>query len=145
MDQVLTLSVTIQASATTIWEALTIPSKMTQWMADPEVELKIFTDWVEGHDMLISGFHHGPFENRGKVLRVEPGRTLSYSHLSSLSRLPDEPENYTTLSFELNETPDEVEVTLGISNFPTTAIFHHLEFYWRSTLMILKAFCERQK
>jgi hypothetical protein len=41
------------------------------------------------------------FENKGIILKYLKERILSYSHLSSVSRLPDNIENYTVIEFVL--------------------------------------------
>ncbi|HEY8894738.1 MAG TPA: SRPBCC domain-containing protein, partial [Niastella sp.] len=79
---------------------------------------------------------------KGTVLQFEPGKVLSYSHLSSLSRLPDQPNNYTVITFNLAPLQDQTSLTLTINNFPTETIYRHLDFYWRTTLVMLKKFTE---
>jgi hypothetical protein len=69
---------------------------------------------------------------------------LQYSHLSSLSRLPDTPENHSVFEFRLAQAAGGTALTLAPRDFPTEAIFKHLDFYWRSTLGILKRFIEER-
>lgn len=132
----------IAAPATRVWAALTEPGLMKQWMA--ETEMEIITDWVVGHPFIIRGpWYKTYFENRGTVLHYDAEQALSYSHLSSLSRLPDAPENYTVLLFTLQETEGQTKVDLELSNFPTDAIYHHFAFYWTVALDLLRKFVER--
>lgn len=84
------------------------------------------------------------FENRGKILRFDPEQALQYTHLSALSELPDEPQSYTTIGFDLASLDDRTSVHLAIENFPAETIFKHLDFYWRVTLEVLKRFVEHQ-
>lgn len=63
-------------------------------MADPEVGIELITNWKVGSPITIKGFHHIKFENKKTVLQFEPDKVLQYDYLSSLSRLPDKPENY---------------------------------------------------
>lgn len=136
-------SITINAPPTAVWRALTDLSLMKQWMAEPEMHLEIFTDWQTGSPVVMKGWHHTAFENRGSVLRFEPESVLQYTHLSSVSRLPDKHENYTVIGFRLApEPPHSTSLHLAISNFPTESIFRHFDFYWRVTLPILKRFVE---
>jgi hypothetical protein len=65
-------------------------------------------------------------------------RKLSFTHLSSVSKLPDIPESYSTLTFILEPIDNITHLKLNIDNFPTESIRKHLEFYWRTTLVILK-------
>jgi len=134
-------TIQINAAISKVWEALTRPELMKKWMS--ETEINILTDWKVGNPFLIRGRLHGiNFENRGTVLQFEPGKVLQYSHLSSLSRLPDELENYSILEFRLAPINDETSLTFTASNFPTESIHKHFAFYWNVTLEILKRLIE---
>lgn len=134
--------IVIDAPPARVWEALTTPELMKRWMGEPEMPLDIRTSWVVGSPIVVTGRHHVQFVNTGTVLHFEPNRLLRYSHLSSLSRLSDASENHSTLEFQLATTGDGTELTLTVTGFPTESIFRHLDFYWRSTLHVLKRFVE---
>ena len=104
--------------------------------------IEVHTEWRIETPILIRGFHHVKFENTGSVLRFEPERALAYTHLSSLSRLPDTPESYSVLSFTLVPSERRTSLTLTIRDLPTHTIFKHIDFYWRTTLVLLKQFIE---
>ncbi len=126
-----------------VWAVLTDPAHMPLWMGEPELRIAVETDWRAGGPITIRGFHHLPFENRGVVLAFDPPHALAYRYLSSLSRLPDEPGNYTRLRFELAREGDGTVLALTADGFPTAAIHHHTAFYWAGTLHVLKAYAER--
>lgn len=136
-------TVLINAPAATVWETLTVPYLMKQWMGEADMNLHIQTSWLINTPITISGFHHLPFVNKGTVLQFEPPKVLSYSHNSSLSRLPDEPGSYSIMTFHLDAAEKQTALTLTITNFPTETIFKHLEFYWQTTIQLLKKFIER--
>jgi len=135
--------VAIAASPGEVWHVLTTPALMAAWMGEPEMQLEIDADWRVGAPVEIRGVHHVAFRNTGTVLRVEPERALAYTHLSSLSRLPDTPENHTEITFALTAAGEGTSLTLTLSSFPTESIARHLDFYWRTTLAILKQAVER--
>jgi uncharacterized protein YndB with AHSA1/START domain len=140
-DNMMSKTVTINAPTSKIWEALTNPDLMKKWMS--ELEIEILTDWKVGNLVVIRGKLHGiKFENKGRVLQFEPEKILQYSHLSSLSRLPDKPENYSVFDFRLTPKEDLTLLTLTVSNFPTESIYKHLAFYWNVTLEIFKRMIE---
>lgn len=142
-DQIINKTVLINAPALKIWAALTVPELMKEWMS--EMPVKITTDWEVGSPIIITGqMYKKPFENRGTVLRFNPERQVRYTHLSSLSRLPDSPENYCTLDFSLIPIDGQTSLTLTISNFPTETIYKHLAFYWNVTLELFKKRMEDQ-
>src|ERR1041384_3371458 len=101
-EQVASKTVEIDAPASRVWDALTDPALMKQWMADSDTEISILTDWTVGNPIVMYGkLHRMKFENKGRVLQFERERILRYSHLSSLSRLPDEPSSYSIIEFRL--------------------------------------------
>lgn len=136
-------TVTINASTTQVWHVLTTPDLMKKWMLT-EVEIEIITNWKVGSPMLIRGNMNGKdFENTGQVLQFEPERILQYSHLSSLSRLPDVPESYSIIEFKLTPVENQTTLALKVSNVPTESIYKHLTFYWNVTLEVLKRLVEK--
>ena len=134
--------VSINAPRSDVWEALTNPASIPQWMGGPEMRIEVISDWQVDTPIVITGWHHAAFQNTGIILRFEPEHVLCYTHLSSLSRLPDEPQSYAHLCFALAPAATHTAVTLSIDNFPTEAIFKHLNFYWGTTIERLKRFVE---
>jgi len=145
MTQRVDKTIIIKASPSAVWHTLTNPDIMKQWMAEPEMALEIITDWKVGNPIIIKGFHHIKFENRGTVLQFEPDKALQYNYLSSLSRLPDKPENYSIIGFGLAPIENQTSLTLTINNFPTETIFKHIEFYWGTTIEIMKKLVEEKQ
>jgi len=138
MDQPIETSVLINSSLDNVWEYLTNPALIKQWMGEPELAIEITTDWVVGNPIVITGFHHVKFENKGRVLQLEPQKMIRYSHLSSVSRLPDVPENYSVITFQLTPEGDQTILKVTAENFPTETIYKHLDFYWKGTVFIIK-------
>jgi len=116
---------------------------MKRWIGEPEMEIEIHTDWKVNNPIAITGFHHVHFKNAGTILQFEPSEKLSYTHLSSVSRLPDKPENYTIIEFILAPVENGTSLTVTLCNFPTETIFKHLDFYWRTTLELIKSVVEK--
>lgn len=135
-------TVVIAAPAAVVWRALTDPAAMRAWMGEPEMALDVDTDWRPGAPIVITGFHHGPFRNHGTVLDVVPHRLLRYTHLSSVSGLPDLPEHHSVIAFALAEVKGGTSVSLSVERFATDVIYRHLDLYWRGTLGLFKTFVE---
>jgi len=143
-DTIADKTVFINAPPSKVWEALTDTERMQKWMSETEID--ILTDWKVGNPIVIQGhLHRIKFQTKGTVLQFEPGQTLSYSHLSSLSRLPDEPQNYSIFEFRLTPLGEQTNLTLTLRNFPTESILKHLVFYWNVTLEILKKSIEEEE
>jgi len=145
MTQRIEKSIIIYAVPDAVWHLLTNLSAMKQWMGEPEMKIEVITDWKTGSPILIRGFHHVAFENKGIVLKFDPSTVLAYTYLSSLSRLSDRPENYSIIEFRLASVAGGAQLTLVLSNFPTEAIFKHIDFYWTTTLQILKEAVEQKQ
>jgi uncharacterized protein YndB with AHSA1/START domain len=131
-------TVTINSNSDKVWTTLTDLELMTQWLGDPEMKIEVQTDWKINSPIFIRGFHHVKFENKGIILHYDREKKLSYTHLSSVSRLADTQENYTTLEFALTPIDEQTQLTINIENFPTETIQKHLEFYWRTTIFNIK-------
>lgn len=145
MKQQLQFCTDISVPASLVWDVLTQPQYMLSWLGEPEMKIQIITDWKQGNPILINGFHHGPFLNSGRVLDYSPFNKLCYTHLSSLSKLEDLPENHTLLTFTLNERKSDISLCLTLENFPNPGIFHHLNFYWKNILPLIKKICENAR
>ncbi|SDK93753.1 Uncharacterized conserved protein YndB, AHSA1/START domain [Pedobacter sp. ok626] len=135
-------NIIINSNPSEVWKALTDPKLMQQWMSESPIE--IHTDWTIGSPMIIRGIlSQTPFENKGEVLQFNPEKLLAYSHLSSLSNLPEESENYTIIEFQLSSIEKGTSLTIHLRSFPTEIIYKHLVFYWNTTLEILRKFLEQ--
>ena len=139
-------SIRINASLNAIWEALTQPELMKRWMSDSEIE--IVTTWDVGSPIIINVqevSYKTAFTNTGVVLQFIKDRVLQYSHLSSISRLPDKPENYTIIRFTLQPGENQTLLDLDLNNFPTESHYKHINFYWAVTLEVFKRFVEERQ
>lgn len=137
-------TVQVGAPAAVVWRALTDTALVQQWMSATGVEID--TDWRTGSPIRISGSSNRvAFENSGTIVLADEEKLLQYTHLSSLSRLPDVPGSYTTLRFSLEAKGDLTNLTLRITGFPTESIYKHLAFYWNVTLELLKQFVEKRQ
>jgi uncharacterized protein YndB with AHSA1/START domain len=109
-------SVTIHASRDEVWEALTDPDKVKQYMHGTEMS----TDWKEGSPIVWRGEWKGrSYEDKGTVLLVEPMKTLSYTHWSPMGGSEDKPENYHTVTYDLAGEDGETTLTLRQDNNPS--------------------------
>src|SRR6186713_1821964 len=104
-------SIEIHAPASAVWLVLIEPDFIKQWMSDDPLEIRC--DWTVGGTMTVRGDMHGyAFTNKGTVLAADPGRLLRYTYLSSLSKLPDRPQNYSVIEFNLKEASSKTTLTI---------------------------------
>jgi uncharacterized protein YndB with AHSA1/START domain len=144
MTHVIENSATINVPPSVVWRALTDSDLMKQWIAEPVMRIEITTDWKVGSPIIVKGHHNKvDFENKGPIQQFEPYSILRYSHLSSISGLPDRAENYTMIEFRLERTEENsTSLNVRTSNFPAESAFKHWEFYWKVTIGILQRFIE---
>jgi uncharacterized protein YndB with AHSA1/START domain len=133
------VSTVIDAPKEEVWEALTDPDSIRQYMFGA----KVATDWKEGSPITWEGALDGqPYQDKGTIHEVRPPQVLEYSHFSPLTGLPDVPENYHTVRVEVVEDGPTTRVTLMQDNNETPEAREHSEKNWQSMLDGLKDLIE---
>jgi uncharacterized protein YndB with AHSA1/START domain len=108
--QIATTSISIQASPAAVWETLTSPDKIRQYMHGTETH----TTWILNSSITFTGNWNGmPYVDKGTILEINPLRVLSYSYWSPLSGKDDFEDNYAHITFHLS--PFEKETILVIT------------------------------
>ena len=139
-DHVATASITIDASPDRVWEVLTDPDAVREFMFGTTV----VTDWTVGAPIRWQGEWEGrAYEDRGVILEADPGRRLVCTHFSPLTGKPDVPENYHTLTWTISGD-GPVEFTLSQDNNPDEAAALHSTTMWDSLVRTVKDIAERQ-
>ena len=129
----------INAPAARVWEALTNPELIKQYLFGTEVT----TDWRVGSPITYKGEWQGkPYEDKGKVLQIEPEKLLVSTFWSSLSGLTDTPENYNTVRYELSPAGDGTKLTITQDNNSTQEEANHSQQNWNMVLGKLKELLE---
>ncbi len=132
-------TITINAPVSKVWEALTNPGLIEQYLFGTEV----VSDWRVGSSIVYKGVWEGkPFEDKGVILELEPEKRLVSTHWSPLSGVPDTPENYHTVSYELSPRGGNTIVTLTQDNNATEQEKTHSEQNWTMMLGSLKKLLE---
>ena len=131
---------TIHAPASQVWDAITKPELIKQYLFGTEV----ISDWKVGSPITYRGEWQGkPFEDKGKILTMEPGKSLVSTHWSPLSGAADSPENYHTVAYTLSEKDGKTEVTITQDNNASEEEKSHSEQNWRQVLEGLKKLLEK--
>jgi uncharacterized protein YndB with AHSA1/START domain len=98
--QVARAEVRVNAPMSRVWEALTNPALIAQYMQGSRVD----TDWQVGSPITWSGQYDGKsYQDKGEVVTFEPEARLVVTHFSPLTGQSDEPGNYHTLDYRLAE------------------------------------------
>ena len=134
-----TAKTTIHASASKVWDALTKPELIKQYLFGSDV----ISDWKVGSPITYRGEWQGkPFEDKGEILKVEPEKILVSTHWSPLSGVPYTPENSHTVTYKLNGNGDSTEVTIIQDNNANEKEKTESEQIWRTVLEGMKKLLE---
>ncbi len=134
-----TATTTINAPASKVWEALTTPELIKQYMFGADV----ITDWKEGSPITYKGTYQGKaYEDKGKVLKAEPEKNLLITHWSPLSGTSDSPENYHKVSYELAVKNDGTHLTITQDNNANKEEQEQNAKFWQTILDGIKKLLE---
>jgi len=129
----------INAPPSKVWDALTQPEQIKQYLFGTHVT----TDWRVGSPITYKGEWKGKaYEDKGKVLEVEPRKRLVSTFWSALAGLPDTPENYKTVRYELAPEGDRTKLTITQDNNATQEEATEAEKNWRMVLDGIKKLLE---
>src|SRR5262245_16267879 len=115
MDKMYTAraSTTINTPASRVWDAITKPELIKQYLFGTDV----ISEWKVGSPIVYKGEWQGKaFEDKGKILEIVPEKSLVSTYWSPLSGIPDLPENYQTVTYQLSEKNGKTEVTITQDN-----------------------------
>ena len=133
-------TIQINAPAARVWQALVDPALIKQYLFDTEVA----TDWKVGSPISYKGIWEGkPYEDKGTILEIDPEKRLVSTYWSAFSGLPDAPEHYQTVYYELNPN-DDAHTTLTVTqeNIQSEEDVPRFEQNWNMTLEAIKKVVE---
>ncbi|UKA75838.1 SRPBCC domain-containing protein [Arthrobacter sp. FW306-07-I] len=131
---------TINANPMRVWEVITDPAAVKEFMFGAVLE----TDWKVGSPITWQGEWDGKtYQDKGRILKVEPGRKLVHTHFSPLSGQEDKPENYHKLEWTFEDLGGATRLSLAQDNNPTEDAAAHSKGMWDKLLADVKALAER--
>jgi uncharacterized protein YndB with AHSA1/START domain len=132
-------SVSVNAKLEAVWNALTDPAKIKQYMFGTEV----VSGWREGSSIVWKGAWQGKtYEDTGHILKFEPMKTLQYSHFSPSLGKPDAPENRRIVTLQVMNDGMQTTLSMTQDNNPTEQARLCAENKWRMMLEGLKKLLE---
>lgn len=133
-------SITINVSPANVWKALTDPAMIKRYLFGTEVQ----SDWQEGREIVYKGVWEGKtYEDKGIILKIEPEKLLETNYWSSFSGLPDSPEHYQKVAYQLTRENDKTMLAITQSNILTDEARAHSEKNWAIVLDSLKKLLEQ--
>lgn len=131
---------TINVSADKVWNALTDPKVIKEYMFGATVS----SDWKKGSPITWKGEMKGKtYEDKGEILEIIPKKRLKYTHFSPLSGLPDKSENYHTVTIALEEEKSRTHVTLSQDKNNSEKSKEESEKNWNAMMESLKKVVEK--
>jgi uncharacterized protein YndB with AHSA1/START domain len=114
---IVTNSITINAPAEKVWNALVNPEQTKKYMFGCET----VSDWKPGSELLWKGNYEG--NNmvfvKGKIVEINPEKFLSYTTIDPNSGIADIPENYLTVTYDLKEENGQTILTAAQGDYST--------------------------
>ena len=109
-------SIVIQAPPVRVWKALTDPDMIREYLFGTQVS----SDWKAGSPIRYRGMWEGrTYEDKGTVIQAVPERLLDTTFWSSLSGVPDTPENYKRVIYQLEPEAGGTRLTVTQDNNAT--------------------------
>jgi uncharacterized protein YndB with AHSA1/START domain len=140
-DKILNKTISINAPTSEVWNALTNPSLIKEWLFGTNV----ISDWKVGSPLLFTGTWQGTeYRDKGTIVQLEKEKVFQYNYWSGFSGLADSIENYSTITFELAGGNNSTQLTLTQANFPTEEAYEHTAQNWDATLELMKKIIEKK-
>ncbi len=132
-------SIDIRAEPGSVWKALTDPELIKRYLFGTEAS----SDWKVGSPITYRGTWEGKtYEDKGLILEIVPNRIFKSTYWSGLSGLPDVPENYNTVSYELAPVGGGTRLSVAQDNNPSEEGKAQAEGNWLIVLKALKELLE---
>lgn len=114
----------VKAPLEKVWDALVNPEIIKQYFFGSSQQ----TDWEIGSSIVWTGEYEGTkYIDKGKVLEFKPNEKLSYSYLSSWADLDDKAENYLLVTYQVEASGNDTELTITQSNYDEEKARHSAE------------------
>jgi len=140
-------TITIQAPKAKVWDALTNPEQTKKYMFGCEA----VSDWKPGSSLLWKGSYEGKemIFVKGTIKAIQPEKHLTYTVIDPNNKeIPDIPENYLTVTIDLNEEHGDTSVVVTQGDYSKVAEgekrYQHTvqEGGWEPVLIAIKKLVE---
>ena len=113
-------TINIKAPASKVWDALVNPEQTKKYMFGCET----VSDWKQGSSLLWKGSYEGKemVFVKGTIADIQPNKLLAYTVIDpNNSSIPDVPENYLTVTYELTNENEETVLTVTQGDYSKVA------------------------
>lgn len=135
-------SIEINSNAEKVWDALTNPEKIKVYLFGTET----ITDWKIGSPIIFQGeYEEHKYKDKGNVLENRENEILKYDYWSGFSGLEDKPENYSIVTYQIENLSDnQVKFTWTQEGFANEEGQQHSENGLYGMLEQLKKLVEEE-
>jgi len=144
MDHTLVISqsVDIRATVARVWEGLTNPAIIKEYLYGTET----ITDWKVGSEVIFQGeFEEKEYRDKGVILENDFQQTISYTYWSGFSGMEDLPENYSVVTYTITPVDEEhTRLTWTQRGFVSPEAFEHSRTGMTPFLEQIKTIFERE-
>ena len=112
-------SILINGTIAKVWDAVVDPEQTKRYMFGCEA----VSDWKISSPLLWKGSYEGKemVFVKGIILDIQPGKLLKYTVIDPNSSMPDIPENYLNVTYELSEQEGQTNLTVYQDGFENAA------------------------
>ncbi len=129
----------IHAQSSDVWDAITNPNKVKIYFFGTTVK----SDWQVGSPIIFSGEWEGKsYEDKGTILAIENEKFLQYNYWSGFSGLEDKEENYSLVTYQLEQNGKNTIVSVTQQGFASEQAQAHAEGGWQMVLEGMKKLVE---
>lgn len=135
-------SIVINSKAESIWDVLTNPDKIKQYLFGSEA----ITDWKVGNPVIFQRNSGGKiYRDKGEILDAVPNKLLKFSYWSSQEGYDDIPENYSFITYTLEtEKNNTIKLTYLREKIPIEIEQKNQERYLPGMLENIKKIAEEK-
>jgi uncharacterized protein YndB with AHSA1/START domain len=130
------VSVIINAPVSKVWEALTDPGQVKQYLSSDEQNVR---DWKKGSPIAYTGIWEGRTEeDKGMIVGIVPEKILHTAYFNFLSGQEDKPENYANVIYEVSPENGRTLMTITQDHIDNKGDLQHMEQAWGTVLAGMK-------
>ncbi len=136
---IVTNEIKISASKEDVWKTLLDPEKIKIYFFGTNAS----SDWKEGSSLTFQGEYQGQiYEDKGVIQKIIMHKFFQFTYISSFSGLSDEPQNYSLVSYELEEERDQTNLKITQRGFVSETSCEHSNTAWKNVLQKIKELAE---
>ena len=138
-ELVVTKTIIIKVKPEKVWHALIDRETIKKYFFGTEA----ISEWKVGSTLIFQGEWNGKaYQDKGNILAAEPVKFLQYNYWSAFSGLEDTIENYSLVTYRLDDGGAETTLHLSQEGFADEEAKSHGESGWTMVLDNLKKLLE---